>query len=42
MQRPAKDKFWRCALAALNAHAPVDLVARGERLAPAFGHRERL
>jgi hypothetical protein len=42
MQRSAKAKFWRCALAALNAHAPADRVARGERLAPTFGHRERL
>jgi hypothetical protein len=41
MQRTAKDKFWRCALAALHAHAPADCVARGERLAPTFGHRER-
>jgi hypothetical protein len=41
MQRAAKDKFWRCALAALGAHAPANCVARGERLAPTFGHRER-
>ncbi len=37
VQRAAKDKFGRCALAALDAHAPANCVARGERFAPTFG-----
>jgi len=41
MQRAAKDKFGRCALAALDAHAPANCVARGERFAPTFGQSDR-
>ncbi len=37
MQRAAKAKFGRCALAALDAHTPADCVAGGERFAPTFG-----
>jgi hypothetical protein len=41
MQRAAKDKFGRCALAALDAHAPANCIARGERFAPTFGQYDR-